>query len=172
VFTGTSKADKWTGTSQADTAFGKGGNDSLSGAAGNDVIDGGDGNDRLVGGKGSDNLTGGKGLDTFVFLKGDSKGDVGEADFIEDLGKGDKINLSAISKTFNLIKTLADDVDGSNLRLSASRRDIFVADVDGDHYLVYETAANGSAVGHEIIALGTEITAVNTWALKLGVLTV
>ena len=172
IFQGTRLADRWTGTLKDDIAYGNNGNDILFSLTGNDVLDGGNDNDKLIGGKGIDDLTGGNGKDTFVFVKGDSSGYIDNVDWINDLSKGDKIDLSAISKSFNFIKTFAIDLSGSNLHLSSIRKDIYVADIDNDYYLVYETATNGSAIGHEIIGLGSDISEVSTWAIKLGVLTV
>ena len=169
-FQGKKTADQWTGTKDDDTAFGNGGNDTLSGVAGDDSIDGGDGNDKITGGKGIDELTGGNGIDTFVFNKGDSGKDADTADTITDLSKGDKIDLSNVSKTFNLIKTVASDVNGTNLKLSSTKFDAYVANLDGNNYLVYETTAKGTT--HEIIAIGSDVTDVSTWTIKAGIFTV
>ncbi len=172
AFQGKNTADKWTGTKNNDIAFGNGGNDTLSGGLGDDSIDGGDGNDKITGGKGTDELTGGDGIDTFVFAKGDSFPDNVEsseinADFIVDLSKGDKIDLSSISKTFNLIKDIATDFEGSNVKLSATKFDAYIAHVYDSYYFVYETAKNGST--YEIVGIGdNEI----TMTFKSGIFTV
>jgi len=166
-FQGKKTADKWTGTKNDDTAFGNGGNHTLSSVAGDDIIDGGDGNDKITGGKGVDELTGGNGSDTFVFNKGDSGKDTDTADTITDLSKGDKIDLAVISKTFNFIKTITSDFEGSNLKLSASKFDSYIANVDDSYYFVYETTKNGTT--HEIVGIGDEAISMTT---KSGIFTI
>ncbi len=165
IFQGTDKADKWAGTPKNDKAFGNGGNDSLVGNAGDDSIDGGDGADKISGGKGIDELTGGAGKDTFIFKKGESGDD--DFDLITDLEKSDAIDLSSISKTFNFIKTVADDFEGSNLKLSASKFDAFIANVDDSYYFVYETVAKGTS--YEIVGIGDESVSMSA---KSGIFTV
>jgi Ca2+-binding RTX toxin-like protein len=169
VYRGKNTAEKWVGLDKNDKAFGNGGNDILTAGLGDDTVDGGDDNDKITGGKGVDVLSGGAGKDTFIFKKGDSNNETDFADTILDLEKGDSIDLSGISKTFNFIKTVASDLNGSNLKLSGTKFDVYVANLDGDNYLVYETN-NGSS--HEIVAIGSEIQAVNSWVLKSGILSV
>jgi Ca2+-binding RTX toxin-like protein len=72
------------------------GNDVLGGGAGNDDLDGGNGNDVLDGGAGNDDLRGGNGNDTFLFNAGSG------TDTIADLGKGDRIDLSAFGTDANV----------------------------------------------------------------------
>jgi Ca2+-binding RTX toxin-like protein len=170
AFQGKNTSEKWTGTAKNDKAFGNGGNDILSSGLGDDNVDGGDGNDKITGGKDADILSGGDGKDSFIFKKGDSNSEIDFADIISDLEKGERIDLSSISKTFNFIKAVASDLEGSNLKLSSTKFDVYVADLDGDNYLVYETVKNGSS--YEIVAVGTEIPDVSSWTLKSGIFTV
>ncbi len=170
VFRGKNTSEKWTGTDKNDKAFGNGGNDVLSAGLGDDIVDGGDGNDKITGGQGSDIVAGAAGKDTFIFKKGDSNSEIDFADSILDLEKGERIDLSSISKTFNFIKTIALDLEGSNLKLSSSKFDVYVANLDGDNYLVYETVKDGSS--YEIVAVGSEIPDVSSWVLKSGIFTV
>lgn len=169
VFQGKNTADKWVGSDKNDKAFGNGGNDILSAGLGDDTVDGGDGNDKITGGKGVDVLSGGDGKDTFIFKKGDSSDELDDSiDTILDLSEGDSIDLSGVSKSFNLVKTVSEDLYGSDIELSYTKADIYIANLDGDNYLVYETARDGSS--YEIVAIGYEIPEVSNWVLKSGVL--
>ncbi len=169
VFQGKNTADKWVGSDKNDKAFGNGGNDILSASLGDDTVDGGDGDDKITGGKGVDVLSGGDGKDRFIFKKGDSSDELDDyIDSILDLSEGDSIDLSGISKSFSFIKTVSEDLDGWDIELSDTKADIYIANWDGDNYLVYETARDGSS--YEIIAIGSEIPEVSNWVLKSGVL--
>jgi hypothetical protein len=55
-----------------------------------------------------------------------------------------------------------------DLELIYTKADIYIANLYGDNYLVYETARDGSS--YEIVAIGSEIPEVSNWALKSGVL--
>jgi Tol biopolymer transport system component len=168
---GTEGADVFNGGLDADEAYGLGGNDTLNGNGGDDALDGGEGADKLAGGKGADSLAGGGGKDIFVFKKGDSSANPETADVIEDLEAGDKIDLSSISKRLNFIKAgIADDFDGTGLKLSASKYDAYIARVEGELYLVYETSAKGST--HEVVLIGDADENPGAWSAKLGVLTI
>lgn len=70
-------------------------------APGDDTLIGGAGRDRLIGGGGRDVLIGGAGDDRFVFL-GEEDSLAGAPDLIQDLRKGDVIDLSAIDADRNL----------------------------------------------------------------------
>jgi Ca2+-binding RTX toxin-like protein len=165
-FQGKQTADKWIGTSNSDMAFGNDGNDTLSGGNGDDTIDGGNGNDSITGGKSVDELTGGSGKDTFIFKKGDSFNDIDVTDIITDLEKGDKIDLSGISKAFNFIKIVGTDSEWTGIKLT-SKFDAYISNIDDNYYLVYETSSNGSS--QEIIAIGSDIISMST---KSGIFTI
>ena len=80
------------GSSEDDVLFGFEGDDLIIGRDGDDVLHGDEGNDTLIGGLGTDTLFGGAGHDDFVFVSlEDLNGDI-----IEDIGIGDRIDLSAI----------------------------------------------------------------------------
>lgn len=80
------------GSSEDDVLFGFEGDDLIIGRDGDDVLHGDEGNDTLIGGLGTDTLFGGAGHDDFVFVSlEDLNGDT-----IEDIGLGDRIDLSAI----------------------------------------------------------------------------
>jgi surface adhesion protein len=147
-------------------AFGNDGNDTLSGGNGDDTIDGGNGNDSITGGKSVDELTGGSGKDTFIFKKGDSFNDIDVTDIITDLEKGDKIDLSGISKAFNFIKIVGTDSEWTGIKLT-SKFDAYISNIDDNYYLVYETSSNGSS--QEIIAIGSDIISMST---KSGIFTI
>lgn len=168
VFQGKNTADKWVGSDKNDKAFGDGGDDILSGGLGDDTIDGGNGNDKITGDKGADVLSGGSGKDRFIFKKGDSSDELDYIDTILDLSKGDSIDLSRISKKFNFIRTVSEELDGWDIELSDTKADVYIANFDGDNYLVYETVKDGSS--YEIIAIGSEIPDVSSWTLKSGIL--
>ena len=93
---------------------------------------------------------------------------------ITDLTSGDKVDLSALSKTtLNLVKGVASDVNGTGLTLSKTKMNVYLATDDslGDAttYLVYETASKGSTHAHEIIELQGVDTASLNLSLKAGV---
>ncbi|MEY4592041.1 MAG: hypothetical protein RIR18_936, partial [Pseudomonadota bacterium] len=156
---GTSAADSITGSTQNDmltagadavptgedtiTVVGSNVN-ILNGMAGNDNLIGGASSDTLIGGVGTDLLTGGGGNDTFVFNKGDSSSTASSADIISDLASGNSIDLSSISKTWNLCRTgTATDLSGAGLTLTKGF-DVFIASADAKKYLVYETSVSGN----------------------------
>ena len=174
IFQGKTTADKFTAKAQSQ-AYGNGGADILNGAAGQDTLDGGAGNDVLTAGLG-DELTGGVGNDTFIFKKGAAQTRITDSNMslITDLTSGDKIDLSAISKTtLNLVKGVASNVNGTGLTLSKTKMNVYLATDDslGDAttYLVYETASKGSTHAHEIIELQGVDTASLNLSLKAGV---
>lgn len=113
------------------------GNDRLDGGIGSDRLSGGEGNDRLVGGFGTDLLRGGSGKDAFIFLDlKDSPAHSGR-DVIQDFGRGDRIDLSAIdsnalfggNQTFRFIG--GDEFAGRAGQLRVDEG-LLLADVDGD----------------------------------------
>ena len=170
VFQGKATADTFTAKAQS-LVFGNKGNDTLNGVAGFDTLDGGVGNDKLVAGLG-DELTGGAGNDTFIFKKGAAQTSITDnMTSITDLTSGDKVDLSAISKTaLNLVKGIASDVNGTGLVLSKTKMNVYLATGDENTYLVYETASKGSTHAHEIIELQGVDTASLHLSLKAGVI--
>lgn len=77
-----------------DRLIGDVGNDNLFGGVGNDNLNGGGGNDILEGGAGRDVMTGGLGNDGFVIGRGTGGRRLGQADVINDFGRGaDRIRL-------------------------------------------------------------------------------
>ena len=175
IFQGKTTADKFTAKAQSQV-YGNGGADSLNGAAGQDTLDGGAGNDVLTAGLG-DELTGGAGSDTFIFKKGAAQTTITDSNMslITDLTSGDKVDLSALSKTtLNLVKGVASDVNGTGLTLSKTKMNVYLATDDslGDPiaYLVYETASKGNSHAHEIIELQGVDTASLNLSLKAGVI--
>jgi Tol biopolymer transport system component len=163
---GTSTGNRLTGSASNDILMGYAGNDILSGGLNDDLLDGGQGKDKLTGGKGVDELTGGAGNDTFVFKKGDNAAYTDHADNITDLSIGDKIDLSSISKSFNFIHTIATNTSGSD------QQDVYVANVAGDNYLVYETKANDHS-SYELVAIGSVIPGtLENWTMSAGILTI
>ncbi len=171
VFQGKATADKFMAKAQSQV-YGNGGNDSLNGAAGQDTLDGGAGNDVLTAGLG-DELTGGAGGDTFIFKKGAAQTSITDSNMslISDLASGDKVDLSAISKTtLNLVKGVASDVNGTGLVLSKTKMNVYLATGDENTYLVYETASKGNSHTHEIIELQGVVPASLNLSLKAGVI--
>lgn len=163
---GTSTGNRLTGSASNDILWGGKGNDILSGGLNDDLLDGGQDNDKLRGGKGVDELTGGTGNDTFVFNKGDNGAYTDHADNITDLSIGDKIDLSSISKAFNFINTIATNTSGSD------QQDVYVANVAGDNYLVYETKANDHS-SYELVAIGSVVPGtLANWTMSAGILTI
>jgi Ca2+-binding RTX toxin-like protein len=80
------------GSTDDDVLFGFAGDDLLIGRDGDDVLHGDEGSDTLIGGLGTDKLYGGAGHDDFVFVSLEEL----NGDTIEDIGIGDRIDLSAI----------------------------------------------------------------------------
>ena len=170
IFQGKTTADKFTAKAQSQV-YGNGGADSLNGAAGQDTLDGGAGNDVLTAGLG-DELTGGAGGNTFIFKKGAAQTTITDnMTSITDLASGDKIDLSALSKTtLNLVQGVASDVNGTGLTLSKTKMNVYLATGDENTYLIYETASKGSTHAHEIIELQGVDTASLHLTLKAGVI--
>jgi hypothetical protein len=174
VYQGKNTADTYV-ASAGSKVYGNGGNDKLDGSAGKIILSGGLGNDMLIAGKG-DELTGDAGNDTFVFKKGSSSDNPEEVVRITDLAAGDKIDLSAISKTaLSLVNGIADDLDGAGLTLAASKMNVYLAYDstlgDDNLYLVYETSAKGVHTHEAIELVGLNPDEI-TLGLKSGVLTV
>ncbi len=89
------RADDLTGSIGADTIYGRSGADRIDGGGGDDIIHGGLGRDIIEGGFGNDEMKGGFGRDTFVFDL------FAGQDRILDLGRHDKIDLSATGLDFS-----------------------------------------------------------------------
>lgn len=152
----------------------------LTGTSGADTLGGGDLDDRLTGGVGQDSLTGGAGDDTFVFDAGDSTTDAATCDVINDLTGGDKIDLSAISTSLNLIMGVGDTPFTSLADVTyTSGFDAFVYNDTGTgaSYLVYETVAAGASAtdqgSYEMIQIvGSGVAALADWSSSGGVISI
>lgn len=173
VIKGTSGNDLLVGsfTASSDNIRGYAGNDALIGNSGADYLNGGAGNDLLNGGAGKDVLVGGAGNDTFKFASGDSGTTASTADIIKDLATGDKIDLSSLGSTLNVIKSgVATTLTGTGLTLDSTNLDVFVAKVSGKYYLAYEST---NAQTPEVVLIGTNLTGIlANWTESNGIITI
>ncbi|OWW20946.1 Ig-like domain-containing protein [Noviherbaspirillum denitrificans] len=166
------------GNGTAETLTGGGGADTIIGGGGNDTIAGGASADTITGGAGMDTLTGGAGNDTFKFSTGDTGATTGTADSISDLAVGDRIDLSGLTNPVTLFAKLAKATvlsgDAATVTLAGltdSTYDAWIATVGGNDYLVWETAADGSAT--EVVLIGTAAPGtLANWTFASNVITV
>jgi serralysin len=128
------------GGSGADKIIGNDASNKIWGNAGGDNLSGGKGNDLLNGGAGKDVLKGSAGRDRFEF-NSVSDSTAGAADYISDLKKSDKVDLSAIDAksgggddAFFLSGSTLDGAKGELARRydASENRTYFEGDVNGD----------------------------------------
>lgn len=95
--------------------------DMMKGSKSGEALSGGDGNDVLRGLGGSDALSGGEGDDTFVWLRKDVVDDAGKhlgVDTVLDLGQGDHLDLSEMTKGDGSLLNVRDGEHGATIQVS------------------------------------------------------
>lgn len=140
IISGDEGADELDGEEGSDFISGGTGNDLLLGGDDDDLLVGGPGDDDLFGNGGSDILTGGLGADRFGFLAADESLDV-----VVDFGAGDFLDI--------------DDLLAPSYTTATAAAFVSAVEVSGSTVLSVDGDGTGTALGFEVVAVLTGVTA-------------
>ena len=118
------------GSNSSDIIAGTHNNDTIKGKEGGDTIYGLFGNDTIVGGEGADNITGGSGSDIYTYTSKEES-PVGGGDIIKDYEQDEKLDLSAIASTFNIVPSFTSGGNTPEVTFNASTK-LLQMDLDND----------------------------------------
>ena len=154
------------GTNSSEIIAGTANDDVLEGRDGNDTLFGLFGDDILNGGAGADILNGGSGRDVYIF-KSLSDSPAGFGDTIKDFNDtNDKIDISNITTTFNLVSSFTGNTSTHEVVYNASTK-LLQMDADGDRAADMELTLENYTGSFEEGAYSSSVS--DVWSLEIGV---
>jgi Ca2+-binding RTX toxin-like protein len=153
------------GTNNADIVVGTANDDVLEGRDGNDTLFGLFGDDILNGGAGADILYGGSGDDVYIF-NSLSDSPAGFGDTIKDFnGTNDKIDISNITTTFNLVSSFTGNTSTHEVVYNASTK-LMQMDANGDRAADMEVTLENYTGSFDEGTYSSSVSGV--WSLESG----
>ena len=153
------------GTNNADIVVGTANDDVLEGRDGNDTLFGLFGDDILNGGAGADILNGGSGRDVYIF-NSLSDSPAGFGDTIKDFnGTNDKIDISNITTTFNLVSSFTGNTSTHEVVYNASTK-LMQMDANGDRAADMEVTLENYTGSFDEGTYSSSVSGV--WSLESG----